>query len=1079
MSENRNLVLTEEQRKDLFVKDTEKLANSVKSFVEDFYPSYTISDIDKLDLENSWEVLRKFTFYRIVDCTINKTDDVFKFFAEKLQKFFITAYSINRLVCYGIVSYNGETSLVIGVQKADADVPKRIIEGIFPGINLESFENFDVTKFNSKTENGKEKDRYVGCISGIPALKIDGEYLHKDLASLTRSLNGENYTLMVVCKPVKAATIQNKIDKAIRIHDDCFAISKRTLSYSSGNSVGETHTKTHTETDGTTVTETKTKGMNAVLPGAAVGAVVGTILPGVGTVIGAVAGGLIGLISGINFSKSKSNSKTHTISDGYSDAVSNTINENESISGDIQNGFALELMKMCESITERYKIGRSIGMWETVVSYSAESKVAGEIIKGSLYSEMASSIPEVLPPVTFSFVDSFYENGIPNRAKIHNQHLLLPKDFLSHNENHTLCSYLTSEELCGICTIPTDTTVGFAVHQSKDYPLDCLSEKDSFSIGQICEFNRPVANATFSLSKSDLNKHTFVAGITGSGKTNTVKKILESVDVPFLVLEPAKKEYRNLNKIDSSRVYSLGRTELNCLRVNPFYIMPGVSPQQHIDLLKDLFSASFSFYGPMPYIMEKCLNNIYLKKGWNLTLGFHPYLVNKKSVTEFFSENDVKKAYENPVHVHLFPTMQDLKDEINRYVEQEMSYEGEVKGNIRGALQSRIESLCVSSKGYMFNTREHLNMEDLLKEPSVIELEGLADDADKAFALGLLVIYVNEFRAIEKELDSTKGLKHLLVIEEAHRLLTNVSTEKNEDLGNPKGKAVEHFTNLLAEMRSYGQGAIIADQIPTKLAPEVIKNTSNKIIHRLVAKDDQEVIANAVGIEQENAIYLGGLKTGFTICHKEGMLQPVSVKIEEVVVKENVNDTKLYGENLNKRMSDLTRSIIETLLSDKLYVYAVKILVSVMYGINENALFNGIEHITDEIKHALKVDGGALVTNIKLKELVKDILSDAILSLFTNGVFSSDSIPNEGLVTELQEIILKVPQNDKIEKFQRSLARFYYMETPKKAVCTVAALVADSYEKGTDISERCNSFLLEDSISFCNEVVSYLEEVQK
>lgn len=138
-----------------------------------------------------------------------------------------------------------------------------------------------------------------------------------------------------------------------------------------------------------------------------------------------------------------------------------------------------------------------------------------------------------------------------------------------------------------------------------------------------------------------MNKHTFVCGITGSGKTNTVKRILESVDKPFMVIEPAKKEYRNIQK--EVNVYTLGRPEINCIKLNPFYIMPGISPQQHIDLLKDLFSASFALYGPMPYILEKCLYNIYLKKGWNLTLGFHPCLAGENGNVDLFDEDIIKE----------------------------------------------------------------------------------------------------------------------------------------------------------------------------------------------------------------------------------------------------------------------------------------------------------------------------------------------------------------------------------------------------------------------------------------------------
>ena len=134
-----------------------------------------------------------------------------------------------------------------------------------------------------------------------------------------------------------------------------------------------------------------------MLLGAKLGAMVGTPVPIIGNALGMVGGGLVGLVVGqqLNFSKNKSKGTTHSISEGYSDAVTKTINNSESISGDIQNGFALELMKMAESMTERLKTGRNIGMWESIVTYSSDSKIASDIIQGSLYSEIASSVPAV------------------------------------------------------------------------------------------------------------------------------------------------------------------------------------------------------------------------------------------------------------------------------------------------------------------------------------------------------------------------------------------------------------------------------------------------------------------------------------------------------------------------------------------------------------------------------------------------------------------------------------------------------------------------------------------------------------
>ena len=191
-----------------------------------------------------------------------------------------------------------------------------------------------------------------------------------------------------------------------------------------------------------------------------------------------------------------------------------------------------------------------------------------------------------------------------------------------------------------------------------------------------------------------------------------------------------------------------------------------------------------------------------------ITLGYHPKLIKLENGTDVFDADYMTKRYNLESSRYLFPTMQDLKDEIDSYIKNEMDYEGEVSGNIKTAMNARLDSLCVGAKGYMFNTNDLPDIQSLLEERVVLELEGLADDSDKAFCVGLFVILINEYRQVyrEEHLDESMGLQHLLVIEEAHRLLKNVETEKtSENLGNPKGKAVEHFTNMIAEMRSYGK----------------------------------------------------------------------------------------------------------------------------------------------------------------------------------------------------------------------------------------------------------------------------------
>lgn len=1057
-----------EKKEELFQRDTELLGRCTAEFVENFYPAYSImpSDVGQIKKEDSLQLLNSFTFYKLSECTVDDVEDLFVYFAEKMQKLFTSAYSIKQEVCYGIVSDGEQTSLVVGIAPTSNDTTIRcIIEGLLPGMKVEEYTNRFVNAQTDRTGEklSYDKDRYVGCISGVPALKIDGEYKTKDLSSIMRSLNGANYTIMVLCKPIEECEIQNKLNEAIKIQDQCFAISKRTISSQKGTSQSSTHTDTHSESDGTQ--ESKTKGRSVSGVAAAAGAAIGSIIPVVGTVVGAAVGAVGGrLIELLVGNRSKTTGTTHSLTDGYSDSVTNTINSSESISADVQNGFAVELMKMAENVSDRLRIGRSIGMWESVITYSSDSEIASKIIQGSLYSEVASGIPEVLPPVVFSYKDSCFEHG--KLRNVHSQQLLIPEGFFNGATNSPLCSLVTSEELCGICTIPIENTIGFEIKKSKAYSINKQMGKDDISIGKVCEYDRPLSNMNFGLSEEDLNKHTFVCGITGSGKTNTVKHILESVEKPFLVIEPAKKEYRNLMK--NVNVFSLGRPEINCIKLNPFYILPGISPQQHIDLLKDLFSVSFGFYGPMPYILEKCLYNIYTKKGWNLTLGFHPCLTGRKGLFDLFREDIIKEKYAFRAHKYLFPTMQDLKNEVDYYIEHEMTYEGEVKGNIRSAIKARIDSLCIGAKGFMFNTFETSNFDELLSQNTVLELEGLADDADKAFALGLLIMYVNEYRQVQKEVNHIQGLTHVLVIEEAHRLLKNVSTESNEDMGNPKGKAVDHFTNMLAEMRAYGQGVIVAEQIPSKLAPDVIKNSSNKIIHRIVAMDDQEAVANTIGVEMDHAIYLGNQKVGYALCHKEGMVQPVIVKIDEVT-KRNITDTNLYEKDVETKLFHINKSIISNQLPKEVSVWAVKTLVSLLNGSSKDEIYNGIELAVSALEKLISLKTMTMIPGISKKDCIVSSIIDSAISLLLAGGFSNHIMPSDELV-ETMENTIKVPTTERIKHLQELFEKFYQKRPETKAAELVACLASDEYAAGYKIDQLTNDFLFFDNADFVKHV---------
>lgn len=1013
-----------------FQEDSQIIGNQTVQFLRLVYPSYLV-DKDHIDLlleKDGLTQLNAMTFFRINVCTADNVDNVFANVNEKFEKLFTALHSISIPISYGIISRDGTTNLVLGVySRTAAESVAAITRGMLSGIDMQEIRpNF------SKSTNRMLSH---GILAGIPSLYVKEQKQPFSLAPIMRSLNGQNYTLLFIAKPVSPAMISQNISELISIKDRAFAVSKRNIARS--NSYSKNTTKTTSETE----SRNNMTG-SAILGtiGTVAGASLGSILPGIGTAIGGALGASLGTLIGSCFNSSHSK--------GISESITTAITDGNTISGDIQNGFALELMNYADGAIERLKGGQNNGIWQTAIAYSAENEMAKNIIQACLKGELSKIDSEKLPMLAFEPRNSY-------------EPLLFPK-FLEDTRPNELCSYLNSAELGLLCTVPTENVPDFELRLEKKLPLIAgKSDEHEIQIGHVVDGKRPIKNMPFTLSEQDLNKHTFVCGITGSGKTTTVKKILVEAHKPFLVIESAKKEYRNI-AVDTT-IYTLGKPEINAPRINPFFIMPGVSPQTHIDYLKDLFNAAFSFYGPMSYILEKCLHSVYKNKGWDLTLGYHPLLANVKNPADFFSIDHLKKQYAKAAHKFLFPTMQELKEEIARYVDEELKYDGEVAGNIKTAMKVRLENLCIGAKGYTFNTNEFLNFDELMKQNVVFELEGLADDSDKAFSVGLLVIFINEYRQIQKEISGSQkmGLQHLLVIEEAHRLLKNIETERiSETMGNPKGKAVEHFTNMIAEMRSYGQGVIVAEQIPTKLAPDVIKNSSNKIVQRIVSADDQQTIANTIGLSNEDALQLGFLETGFAYCHKEGMALPTPVKIQNYFISDGmlqdldvfVTDEELYNNNTDRFDVINLCTICNTFDGDITIKRKTLAFLNTLLAENQNCGVEACDRLMHFIADEIDNKGIRLIFARTPARLHAQYLTEQILSLMVRGIYCVKNLPDDHFI-HLLESVLYAPSIEKMTELKKQMRDLYETDLVRYAKVNVAALIHRSLTKDTKDTE--------------------------
>ena len=349
-----------------------------------------------------------------------------------------------------------------------------------------------------------------------------------------------------------------------------------------------------------------------------------------------------------------------------------------------------------------------------------------------------------------------------------------------------------------------------------------------------------------------------------------------------MVIESAKSEYRSLlknPKFKGLRVFSVGDETISPIRLNPFQVPKGILIQSHIDYLQALFGAAFVLYPPMPYVLAMSIQRVYEDRGWDLT------------------RNTNSRGEDSP---SCYPTLDDLIVTI-RKVSDGMGYEGEIRSNIKAGLEGRLNQLRIGGgKGVMLNCRESLPDKDLFGTPCILELKQLVSDEEKAFLIGLLLIRLYEhYESSGHSGDGT--LKHVTLIEEAHRLLKNVSTSQGGDSANPQGKAIEVFANLLAEIRAFGEGIFMAEQIPTKLAPEALKNTNLKLIQRLVAKDDREAVGATMNLSDEQLVALTTLRAGQAVTYLEGMEKPVLLQIPETETKKRYE--QITPDEIRERMA--------------------------------------------------------------------------------------------------------------------------------------------------------------------------------
>lgn len=809
-----------------------------------------------------------------------------------------------------IMKHNGVNKMYLGIRPTGNSVKKNItrylqdfIKGAWPGLQCKVVKDTDQDQYLQQFSSNikQEKWEYIYALTGIPSMESQYKSIYP--ATIDKLMAGMNqsksYSYLVVADPIERTEVDSMLFQCRDMNGQ--AESLKTFNISEGSTKGISQSVTDGSStnisNGTNESlssknwsgiKNKILGLGglgfiggglAVAAGisfppamAALPALVGTqALSGIGhTLLGMMGQKTTGS------SHSESTGSSHSVTEGMSESQSQTLSRN------VVNKHIEAISEHLYYHSKRLETGMALGMWK-VGAYLLTEKESDAKGGSMQLRSILSGQESIFEPIritdistTINPVNSFGQFQAP----------IVRIDYASNNQPFVhplgdnykeLKTVLTTKELSYLINFPLRSVPGISViNSSPEFSLNIENNQTekSISFGRLL-YGGSETKIDYKIPINVLSRHTLISGINGSGKTNTIQAILNHiVQLPFLVIEPAKTEYvdwalehNQQYPDDTIDIYIpgckkyKGNFEPKNLKLNPFEVI-WLKPEQevnvltHIDRLKSSFASAFPMYDILPVLMEDLIYTVYQNKSTDW-LGSTP---------EFGKT--------------MAPTLNSMSISVDKVIEHRQ-YEDKVQRNMKACLNTRIDCLKRGWKGEMLNTVESTCWKDLFGKKCVINLSYVGDDVDKSFLMALLLQFLYEYRAAQAEIGeldfNENGCRHLTVIEEAHRVMAKCD---NQEL--PQYKSAMMFSNMLSEIRAYGEGLMLVDQIPTRLIPDAIKNTNLKITHRLVSQDDCKAIGESMGLSEEQRKVIPKLMTGQCIVSSSLATNTYWVKADKV-----------------------------------------------------------------------------------------------------------------------------------------------------------------------------------------------------
>ena len=815
------------------------------------------------------------------------------------QKLFTTLGSLQIFSVNALLIIHGQktqAALYLGIQSDERSLHdlEMILhagfEGNFPGSRLRALSKEERrTLLSYDFENRSILDkRVVTCVNVVPSERENKERLTtQGLEKLIDTMKGQEYYCQIVVTPVRGEQLKARTRALEELYSSVSAFAKTsvsngsneglTISSSVARSITESISDSAANTTGKvgTHSEGKNHGFNSGVP----------LLAALSLSQGSMANDSQSGMWNMAITKST----TQTSGDTYTDSKAKTIGQSHNTTIEHINKTAQNMLERIDRHLRRMEASRAFGLWECSAYFIAPltytACAAAGVFRALLTGEETSA-------------ENAYINLV--QSDLHVERILTSLSygrqpmFRYGKETVTATNYVSGKELPLIFCLPRKSVPGVGVLSIAEFARSVMYANEPSSKGESIEIGRvfhmgSVQNNRIHLETNELASHCLVTGTTGCGKSNTVYVLLQELaakGIPFLVVEPAKGEYkRQFGGMKGVNVFTTSASCGEFLRINPFRIAPGIHVLEHLDRLIEIFNNCWEMYAAMPALLKEAMERAYEQAGWDL-------------IHSVYTGTGAPK----------YPTFNDLLRELPVLI-RESSYSAETKGDYTGALVTRVTSLTNGIYGQIFCGENDIEDERLFDEMSIVDMSRIGSQETKSLIMGVIILKLTEYRMTGAE-KRNADLRHVTVLEEAHHILRNAAAMQGSASGALVKKSVEMISNSIAEMRTYGEGFIIVDQSPYAIDDTAIRNTNTKIIMRLPDMEDCERAGHSIALNEAQMAELSRLPRGVAAVMQSGWLESVLVQMPPAQMADEWNDEISPQERLAYR-SDVLREAIE------------------------------------------------------------------------------------------------------------------------------------------------------------------------